>query len=143
MKKIMKILSLILIVVVFSGCRKITKISYADFNEYFSKKEGFAIIDKTYQYGIDVRRFIEVGEGNYQIFYIEFNSEKNADKYLKGIYVKDKDNKTKVKKDYTYVESNKNKYLRLYKVNNVIVLGQTKKKEYKGQMQKTLRDLGY
>lgn len=143
MKKIMKTLLFILIIILISGCKKITKISYTDFNEYFSKKEGFMIIDKTYQYGIDVRKFIEVGEGNYQIFYIEFNNEKNADAYLNGMYVKDKDNKTKVKKDYTYVESNKNKYLRLYKVNNVIVLGQTKKREYKGQMKKTLRDLGY
>ncbi|MBQ9024275.1 MAG: hypothetical protein IJ105_03525 [Bacilli bacterium] len=144
MKRILKTLSIIMIIILFSGCSsKIKKISYTDFNEYFSNKTNFDIVDKTSEYDIDVRRYIEVGEGNYQIFYIEFDNEKTADKYIDNMYKNDKNVKIKVKKDYTYIKSNKKDYLRLYKKDNVIVYGTTKNKKYKRQMKKVLKDLGY
>ena len=141
MKKVIKILSFILIIVLFSGCaKKIEKISYTEFNEYFSNKEGYSIVDTTGDYDIDIRRYIEAGEGNFQIFYIEFDNENNADKYIKDMY---KNNKIKTYKNYTYIKSNKKDYMRLYKVDNVIVIGTTSDKKYKRQMKKVLKDLGY
>lgn len=144
MKKLFKILSVVLIIFLFSGCkRNIEKISYTDFYEYFSNKNEYDIVDTTGNYDITVRRFLEAGEGNFQIYYIEFDNKKSADKFLNEIYVKDKNNKVKNYKNYTYITSNKKTYLRLYKKDNVIVFGQTKNKKYKRQMKKVLRDLGY
>lgn len=144
MKKLFKVLSLVLVLLLFSGCkRNIEKLSYTDFNEYFSNKSGYDIVDTTSNYDITTRRFLEAGEGNFQIFYIEFDNEKNADNYLEKIYIKDKNNKVKKYKNYTYIKSNKKTYLRLYKVDNVIVYGKTTNKKYKRQMKKVLKDLGY
>lgn len=141
MKKIFKFLSLMIIVIIISGCsKKIEKISYTEFNEYFSNKKGYNIVDTTGNYDIDIRRYLEAGEGNFQIFYIEFDNEKNADKYIEDMY---KNNKIKVYKKYTYIKNNKKEYLRLYKIDNVIVLGKTTNKKYKRQMKKVLKDLGY
>lgn len=144
MKKLLKVLSVIFIITLSTGCfKKIEKISYTDFNEYFTNKTEYTLLDNTSKYGINIRRYVEAGEGNFQIFYIEFDNEKNADKYINNIYVSNKNNKVKRYKNYTYIKSNKNTYLRLYKTKNVIVLGQTKNKKYKSKMKKVLKDLGY
>ena len=142
MKKIIKIISLILIVVLSTSCVKnIQKISYTDFNQYFSKDNKYTILDKTYQYGINTRRYIEAGNGNIQVLYIEFDSSKKAENYVKDNY--SKNYKVKKYKKYTYVKSNKGTYLRLYRVNNIIVLGRTNNKKYKRELKKVLKDLGY
>ena len=143
MKKLLKILLVCIFVFMISGCgKKIDKISYAKFNEYFSNDE-YDIIDHTDQYGLEVRRYIEAGNGKIQFFYIEFDNEKSAEKYMNGIYVSAKGNKTKVKKGYTYTKNTKGRYMKVYKVNNVIFVGNTEQKKYKWQVNKVLRELGY
>ena len=144
MKKNIKVFLILFVVILLSGCFKnIQKLSYSDFKDYFSNKKEFKFIDKTYLYGVNVRKFVEVGEGNYQIFYIEFNNKKNADNYIEKMYKTNKDNKVNVKKNYTYVKRNKDSYLRLYKVDNVIVLGTTRNKKARKQVNKVLKELGY
>jgi len=143
MKRVLKVFLVCIFVFILSGCgKKIEKISYAQFNEYFSNEE-YDIIDNTNQYGLEVRRYLEAGNGKIQVFYIEFDNEKNADKYMNGIYASEKGSKTKVKKDYTYIKNTKIGYMKLYKVDNVLLIGSADEKKYKRQVNKVLRDLGY
>ena len=141
MKKKFKVLFALLFTILVTGCAKnIDKLSYTDYNEYYSNKKGYVVIDNTKKYDIDIRRYLEAGEGNIQIFYIEFSNEKNADEYIKNEY---KNEKVKNYKKYTYIKSKKNGYMKLYKVNNVIVIGSTNNKKYKKLVNKTLKDLGF
>lgn len=144
MKKIFKFICITIFVVLLTACsKKINKLTYTDYNEYFSNKSNYNIIDNTDKYDISIRRYLEAGEGNVQIFYIEFDNEKTAEKYIKNYYENDKSNKIKVKKNYTYIKNTKEKYMKLYKVDNVIVIGTTNNKKYKREVNKNLRKLGY
>lgn len=143
MKKILKLLFVLFLVVSISGCKKIEKISYTTFNEYFANKSEYRLNDTTDQYDVNIRRFTEAGEGNIQIFYIEFDNAKNAQKYLTDMYLIDETNKVKEKKDYTYIKNTKGKYMKLYKVDNLIIIGKTSDKKYKFKVNKVLKDIGY
>ena len=143
MKKILKLLFILFIVVSLSGCKKIEKISYTTFYEYFANKSEYRLNDTTNQYDVDVRRFVEAGEGNIQVFYIEFDNAKSAQKYLADMYLIDETNKVKEKKDYTYIKNTKGKYMKLYKVDNLIIIGKTPNKKYKSKVNKALKDIGY
>lgn len=140
MKKIVKLLSTVIFVFILAGCKNIEKLSYTKFNEYFSNKDGYTIIDQTDKYDIDVRKFIEAGDGDVQYFYIEFDNETSADKYLKTEY---KNYKIKDYKKYSYIKDTKNGYMKLYKINNVIVYAKTSDKKYTAILNKTLKELGY
>lgn len=141
MKRIFKVLLVILFAGICLGCQKnVKKVSYTTFYEYFSNKKGFNIIDNTSSYDIDIRRYVEAGEGNYQIFYIEYDSEQNADKYIKGL---EEDYKVTKYDKYTYAENTNDKYVVLYKVDQTIVIGMSNNKNYKGEINNVLRDLGY
>ena len=141
MRKILKVLLVTIFVLVITGCNKnINKLSYTEYNEYFSNKKGYSIIDDTKKYDIDVRRYLEAGDGDIQVFYIEFSNEKYADKYIEDNYKKEK---IKKYKNYTYIKNTKNKYMKVYKVKNVIVIGNTNDKKYKRLVNKTLKELGF
>ena len=143
MEKIFKSLLIILFVGVCIGCAKnITKTSYTSFNEYFKNKKGYTILDNTSSYDINIRKSLEAGEGHFQIFYIEYDSEKNADEYINGLK-EDKNIKIKKYDKYTYAENTKGRYMVLYKVDNIIVMGMTNDNKYKGQVNSVLKDLGY
>lgn len=141
MRKILKVLLVTIFILVITGCNKnINKLSYTEYNEYFSNKKGYSIIDDTKKYDIDVRRYLEAGNGDIQVFYIEFSNEKYADKYIEDNYKKEK---IKKYKNYTYIKNTKNKYMKVYKVKNVIVIGNTNDKKYKRLVNKTLKELGF
>ncbi|MBO6145914.1 MAG: hypothetical protein J6O62_03860 [Bacilli bacterium] len=141
MRRILKVLLVTIFIVVLTGCsKKIDKLSYTDYNEYFSNKEGYSVIDDTNKYDIDVRRYLEAGNGDIQVFYLEFSNEKNANKYIKDNYKK---LKKKEYKNYTYIKDTKNKYMKLYKVKNVIVIGNTNENKNKRLLNKTLKELGF
>lgn len=141
MRRILKVLLVTIFIVVLTGCsKKIDKLSYTDYNEYFSNKEGYSVIDDTNKYDIDVRRYLEAGNGDIQVFYLEFSNEKNANKYIEDNYKK---LKKKEYKNYTYIKDTKNKYMKLYKVKNVIVIGNTNENKNKRLLNKTLKELGF
>ena len=141
MRRILKVLLVTIFIVVLTGCsKKIDNLSYTDYNEYFSNKEGYSVIDDTNKYDIDVRRYLEAGNGDIQVFYLEFSNEKNANKYIKDNYKK---LKKKEYKNYTYIKDTKNKYMKLYKVKNVIVIGNTNENKNKRLLNKTLKELGF
>lgn len=144
MKRILKGVILTLIVILSSACMSnIKKLSYTEFNEYFSNKKGFHINDSTGHYDIEIRRFLEAGNGDFQITYIEFDNEKSADEYVKTMYKDTSKYKVKSKKDVTFVKENKPSFLRLYKKDNVIVSGITNNKKARREVKRVLRDLGY
>lgn len=144
MKNIFKLSVAIIVIFVLSGCtKKIDRLSYTTFNEYFSKNKEYSINDTSNQYDINVRRYIEAGDGNIQVYYIEFSDSKKADEHIKNIFLIDKSNKIKRKKDYVYIKNTKGKYMQLYQTDNVIVIGLTNNKKYKSQVKKVLKDLGY
>ena len=143
MKKLFKLISVILLIVIVSGCKKIDKISYTQYNEYFSSKDGYTILDQTDKFDIDVRRYLEAGNGDIQVFYIEFANKKYVEDYINNTYAKDSNYKVKNKTNYTYVKSTKNRYTKMYAVDNTILLATTNNKKYKRQINRVLKDLGY
>ena len=145
MKNIIKILGTIILLMLVFGCttKKIEKLSYTEFNEFFVKKSEHTMMDNTSQYDSEIRRYLEVGEGNIQIFYIEFDNSKNAEKYLENYFKNDENNKVKEYENYTFIKSTKPTYMKLYKVDNIIIYGKTNNKKSKRLLNKTLKDLGY
>ena len=143
MKRILSIVLCIGLVLTITGCvKKVDKMTFTQFNEYFFTNK-YDIIDNTNKYGIETRRYFEAGDGKIQFFYIEFDNNKNAKKYIEGMYSNQPGSKTKVTKDYTYIKNTKNQYMKLYNVDNVIFIGITYDKKYKRQVNKVLKDLGY
>ncbi|MBP3635109.1 MAG: hypothetical protein J6J17_01440 [Bacilli bacterium] len=144
MKKILKVTLVALIMLVLSGCtKKYDKLTYTTYNEYFNNKDGYTIIDKSSDYDIDIIRYIEAGDGNVQMIYIEFDTEDNAINYVKDQYSDTPGYKLKLKDDYSYVKSTKDKYFKLYRVDNVVVSALTMDKKYKKNINSILKDLGY
>ena len=143
MKRVFKFLLVALFVFLVAGCEHaVSKVSYSTFNEYFLNKEDFSINDDTNSYDLEIRRYINAVSKNYQISYIEYDSEKNANKYIESLK-KDKDYKVKEYEKYTYVEYTKGKYVVLYKIDETIVIGTSNDGGYKSEINGILKDLGY
>lgn len=143
MKRLVKILLVILFVGVTVGCEKhVSKATYATFNEYFLNKDGFSISDDTDGYDIEVRRHIQAVSKNYQIYFVEYDSEKSANKYINELK-KESGYTIKEYDKYTYVEYTKGKYVVMYKVDETIVMGMSNDTGYKSEINGILKDLGY
>lgn len=143
MKKLFKLLFVFTFVFILSGCMKnVEKLSYTTYNEYFTK-HAYDIIDNTNQHDLEVRKYIESGNGKIAFTYIEFDTEASAKKYLKNMYLVDKDNKVKEKKTYTFIKNTKNQYLKVYQVDNVILVGFADNKKFKRDVNRVLKELGY
>lgn len=141
MKKVLTVLSLIIINLLLSGCGKnYTKLSYTDYNEYFNSKEGYIVIDKSSNYDTDIVRYLEAGDGEVQVFYIEFEKTKDAISYINDLY--GDSYKIKTKNNYSTIKSSKEKYFRLIRIDNVIVTA-VADKEYKKDIKNILKDLGF
>lgn len=143
-----KILKKVLIIVVgillLAGCSKdYKKLSYTTYNEYFNKKDGYIIIDHSNNYGLEVIRSLEAGNGTIQVIYIEFKDSAEADNYIKNSYETNENYKINKKDKYTVVKSTKGKYFKLYKVDNVLVYGTSQDKKDKKEINSILKDLGY
>ncbi len=145
MKKIVKkVIVLVCAILILAGCTKdYKKLSYTSYDEYFKDKEGYIQIDHSNDYGLDVIRSIESGNGSIQIMYMEFQDEKDAIDYIKTSYVSDKNYKVKLKDDYSVVKMTKDKYFKLYRVDNTIVYGTSLNKKDKKEINSILKDLGY
>lgn len=141
MKKIFNIIIAICFILLISGCSSDNKVSYATFNEYFSKAKGYIMLDQTSNYGLDVRKCIEAGDGKVQVFYMEFENKEIAEDYVKNTYTKEAG--YKANKDYTYVKNTRNRYFKLYRMDNIIVYGMTNDKSNKKEVKSILKDLGY
>mgnify|MGYP004468606989 FL=1 len=141
MRKLFKFIFVFIFIILFSGCMKnYKKLSYTEYNEYFNNKNGYIILDHSSDYGVDIIRNLEAGNGKIQVIYMEFSDEKTAKKYIDLTY----DNyKIKEKDNYTIIKSNKGKYFRLYRVENVIVYAQSEDKSNKKEIKSILKDLGF
>lgn len=144
MKRIFKIILAIGLVFILTGCGKsYEKLSYTDYQEYFNKKDGYIILNKTSNYDIQIRRYYEAGDGNVQIYYIEYAKEEDAIDYIKNTYNNLEGYKVKLKDNYSYVKSTKDKYQKIYRVDNVIINALSLDKKYKKDINNILKDLGY
>ena len=144
MKKILKITLTIFVIFIMAGCGKsYEKLTYTDYMEYFNKKQGYTIQDNSKYYDIDIRKYYEAGNGKVQILYIEYAKNEDAVKYIEESYLDKKDYKVKLNDDYSYVKSTKDKYLKIYRVDNVIISVMALDKEYKKDVNNILKDLGY
>lgn len=143
-KTFSKIITLLLGIILLSGCAKqYKKLSYIDYNEYFNKKEGYIIIDHSSNNGLEVIRELEAGNGDIQVIYLEFNNEELANRYIEDNYTKEENYKIKNKNDYTFIKNTKNRYFKLYKASNVIVYAVSSDKKDKKEINNILKDLGY
>ena len=144
MKKIIKVTFIILSLVFLSSCGKnYEKLTYTDYLEYFNKKSGYTIQDRSDEYEINIRRYLEAGNGNVQVYYIEYAKEEDAIEYIENAFL-DKDGyKVKLNDNYSYVKSTKGKYQKVYRVNNVIIDVLTLDKKYKKEVNNILKELVY
>lgn len=141
MRKLFKFIFVFIFIILFSGCMKnYKKLSYTEYNEYFNNKNGYIILDHSSDYGVDIIRNLEAGNGKIQVIYMEFSDEKTAKKYIDLTYY---NYKIKEKDNYTIIKSNKGKYFRLYRVENVIVYAQSEDKSNKKEIKSILKDLGF
>ncbi len=143
MKKLIKICIVSFIAIILTGCGKnYDKLSFSDYNSYFESKEGYTINDKTSFYDSSIIRYYEAGNGNVQVFFIEYADSKDAKKYVEDLYGNDKKYKIKNNDENTFVKSTKGTYFKLYRVDNIIVTANSAKKDKK-ELNKVLKDLGY
>lgn len=143
MKQFFKVVFVFILIVFISGCGKTyDKLSYTKYNEYFSSKDNYVILDKSSDYGSDVIRYLEAGDGNIQIFFTEYEKTEDAIKAIESAFKDNKNYKYKYTDNYTFVKGKKGRYLKLYRVDNVIVSVLTDK-EYKKEANNILKDLGY
>ena len=90
MKKIVKVFLVIFSLVILTGCGKnYDKLSYTEYSEYFNSKHEYVVLDKSKDYDITTTRYLEAGDGNVQVFYIEYAKTDDAIKYVNDLY-KDK-----------------------------------------------------
>lgn len=144
MNKFFKVILLIFTILIMTGCTKdYEKLAYTDYQEYFNNKLNYTIQDNSKEYAINIRRYLEAGNGNVQVYYIEYAKEEDAIDYIKNSYL-DKDGyKVKMNDNYSYVKSTKDRYQKIYRVDNVIIDVLTLDKKYKKEVNNILKDLGY
>ena len=95
MKKIVKVFLVIFSLVILTGCGKnYDKLSYTEYSEYFNSKHEYVVLDKSSSYGITTTRYLEAGNGNVQVFYIEYAKTDDAIKYVTE-YIDDEKVETK------------------------------------------------
>ena len=142
-RNLSKVITILIMIVLMSGCGKnYKKLSYIEYNEYFNKKQDYLMIDHSSENGLEIIRDLEAGNGDIQVMYLEFMTEEEAEKYLKENF--DDDNyKTKDKETYTIVKNTKNRYFKLYKIDNVIIYALSNDKKDKKEINSILKDLGY
>lgn len=142
-KALSKIITLLLGIMLLSGCAKeYKKLSYVDYNEYFNKKTNYIMIDHSSDNGLEIIRELEAGNGDIQVIYLEFMNEDEANKYIKQNFSKN-NYKIKTTDNYTYIRNTKNIYFKLYKVDNVILYAVSDNKKNKKEIKNILKDLGY
>lgn len=144
MNRFLKIVLVLLIGLTLVGCGKnYEKITYTDYQEYFNKKEGYIVQEKSEGYDVTVRRYFEASNNNVQVYYIEYAKEDDAIQYMKDSFEDKDDYKLKLKDNYSYAKSTKNKYQKVYRVDNVIINVIARDKKYKKEVNNILKDLGY
>lgn len=144
MRKNLKVILILLISIVLTGCNKNYEVvSYSKFLGEFNSKDGYAIIDKTKINEGVFKRSYESGNGNVTFTYFEFDSEKEAKKYMSETYKKNKDYSYKKNDDYIEVKSKLfDPYTRVIQVDNVVITGKTSKKFDSHSVNKIYKNLG-
>ena len=144
MRKNLKAFLILLISIILTGCNKNYEVvSYSKFLGEFNSKKSYSIIDKTKTDEGVFKRSYESGNGKITFTYFEFDSAKEAKKYMGETYKKNKDYSYKKNGNYIEVKSKLfDPYTRVIQVDNVVITGKTNKKFDSHSVNKIYKNLG-
>lgn len=147
MKKFCKYLTLILIILTLSACGEKKVLSTSEvLDELYDK--GFTVIDVTSQMeDKNITHVSSANNGNYQVEYYVFTSEEKAKKAYESNKEAFENNKTKGKekngKTYQkYTQKLSDTYNILVTTNNILIYSSVNI-EYKNDLNRLIKDLGY
>ena len=144
MKRILKVFSLFLLIVLLSGCKSSYKsITYTKFNEYFLDKPEYLVVNQTLNYQDKFERCLEANGKNIVYVFYEFKTEDEARKYMEDNYKSRKGYSFKSRKNYIRVKSTKKMYFYGVQTDKMVIVGQSPIKKNRKEIRKVLKDLGF
>lgn len=147
MKKIIKLFTCLLIIVTLSGCGSKKALKSNDIKNKLSNL-GFTINDVTsYMEDKNIKNVITANNGKYQIEFYTFDSKKDAKKAyetnVKNFSINKKNKKEKHKDNYDkFTQELSDTYNMVIRLNNTLLYSSINL-EYKRDLNKTIKNLGY
>ncbi len=147
MKKIIKLFTCLLIIVTLSGCGSKKALKSNDIKNKLSNL-GFTINDVTsYMEDKNIKNVITANNGKYQIEFYTFDSKKDAKKAyetnVKNFTINKKNKKEKHEDNYDkFTQELSDTYNMVIRLNNTLLYSSINL-EYKRDLNKTIKNLGY
>ncbi len=147
MKKIIKLFTCLLIIVTLSGCGSKKALKSNDIKNKLSNL-GFTINDVTsYMEDKNIKNVITANNGKYQIEFYTFDSKKDAKKAyetnVKNFSINKKNKKEKHEDNYDkFTQELSDTYNMVIRLNNTLLYSSINL-EYKRDLNKTIKNLGY
>lgn len=147
MKKIIKLFTCLLIIVTLSGCGSKKALKSNDIKNKLSNL-GFTINDVTsYMEDKNIKNVITANNGKYQIEFYTFNSKEGAKKAyetnVKNFLINKKNKKEKHEDNYDkFTQELSDTYNMVIRLNNTLLYSSINL-EYKRDLNKTIKNLGY
>ena len=144
MKRIFCTFLIVLSVLLLCACKKdYSTLTYKRFTSKMSDDLSYSVTDKSLSYEGIYERYISASKEGSLFLFLEFESEKDAKKYMEDNYSKQKGYSYKSTDDYIVVTNSKGGYVKLIQVGNVIISGSTEDSKYKTDVKKAFKELGY
>lgn len=147
MKKIIKLFTCLLIIVTLSGCGSKKALKSNDIKNKLSNL-GFTINDVTsYMEDENIKNVITANNGKYQIEFYTFDSKEDAKKAyetnVKNFTINKKNKKEKHEDNYDkFTQELSDTYNMVIRLNNTLLYSSINL-EYKRDLNKTIKNLGY
>ena len=147
MKKIIKLFTCLLIIVTLSGCGSKKALKSNDIKNKLSNF-GFTINDVTsYMEDKNIKNVITANNGKYQIEFYTFDSKEDAKKAyetnVKNFTINKKNKKEKHEDNYDkFTQELSDTYNMVIRLNNTLLYSSINL-EYKRDLNKTIKNLGY
>lgn len=147
MKKIIKLFTCLLIIVTLSGCGSKKALKSNDIKNKLSNL-GFTINDVTsYMEDKNIKNVITANNGKYQIEFYTFDSKEDAKKAyennVKNFTINKKNKKEKHEDNYDkFTQELSDTYNMVIRLNNTLLYSSINL-EYKRDLNKTIKNLGY
>lgn len=144
MKRILCTFLIVLSVLLLCACKKdISPITYKRFTAKMSDDLSYSVTDKSLSYEGVYERYISASKEGSLFLFFEFESEDEAIKYMKDNYSEAKNYSYKTNKDSIVVTNSKGGYIKIIQVGNVVISGSTEESQYKSDVKKAFKELGY
>ena len=142
-KRLVFIFVILLSVVLLSACKKdYSSITYKRFTAKMSDELGYSVTDNSLSYEGIYERYISASKEGVIFIFMEFEDKDSAESYMKG-YEKQKGYSYNKKDDYTIVKNSKGGYVKIIQIDNIIISGSTEKSNYRTDVNKAFKSLGY